>query len=210
MKFALALIEEDSLDDKSRRQLRSLEQDIAEMEALITALLMYAGFEQKNQQLTQTSGHIRDLFDEIQLRFIRQYHGVIELQLSDATNNSEFKCEWKLMETVLQNLIGNAARYARGCIRIEVASTENEYVIAVEDDGPGVPVSERHRVFDSFVRLYTEPASESQTVGNLGAGGFGLGLAIVKRIMQWHKGNAAFVEPRTLSGARVEIHWPKA
>ncbi len=209
MKFALALIEEGSLDDKSRRQLRSLEQDIAEMEALITALLMYAGFEQKTQQLTQTSGYIRDLFDEIQLRFIRQYHGVIELQLSDATNNSEFRCEWKLMETVLQNLIGNAARYARGRIRIEVANTAKEYVIAVEDDGPGVPVSERHRVFDSFVRLYSEPASDSQPVGNSGAGGFGLGLAIVKRIMQWHKGNAAFVEPRTLSGARVEIHWPK-
>ena len=50
MKFALAMIEEEKLTEKDRRQLRSVEQDIAEMESLISALLAYAGFEQKTQQ----------------------------------------------------------------------------------------------------------------------------------------------------------------
>lgn len=213
MKFALAMIEEKNLDEKSRRQLRSLEQDIAEMESLISALLAYAGFEQKTQQLQQTSGHMRDLLDELQLRFARnsprQHQRNIQLEICDTTNNAEFMCEWKLIETVMQNFINNAARYAKSRIRIDLMQTASEYIIAVEDDGPGIPANERERVFDSFVRLYYAEQDGDETSGNSATGGFGLGLAIVKRIMQWHHGSAQFVEPEVLGGARAQIRWPK-
>lgn len=214
MKFALAMIEEEKLDEKGRRQLRSVEQDIAEMESLISALLAYAGFEQKTQQLKQTSGYMRDLLDELQLRFARRHprqdQRHLQLEICDITNNAEFVCEWKLIETVLQNFINNAARYAKSRIRIELMQTNSEYIIAVEDDGPGIPASERERVFDSFVRLYYAEQDGDQTSGNSTTGGFGLGLAIVKRIMQWHHGSAQFVEPETLGGARAQIRWPKS
>lgn len=209
MKFALAMVEEENLTDKDRRQLRSVEQDIAEMESLISALLAYAGFEQKTQQLKQTSGHMRDLLDELQLRFARNsprlHH--VELEICDTTDNAEFICEWKLIETVLQNFINNAARYAKARIRIELMQTQSEFIIAVEDDGAGIPKDKRERVFESFVRLYHEDQDEN-TSGSA-TGGFGLGLAIVKRIMQWHQGSAQFVEPHFLGGARAEIRWPK-
>ena len=209
MKFALAMVEEENLTDKDRRQLRSVEQDIAEMESLISALLAYAGFEQKTQQLKQTSGHMRDLLEELQLRFARnsprQHH--VELEICDTTDNAEFICEWKLIETVLQNFINNAARYAKARIRIELMQTQSEFIIAVEDDGAGIPKDKRERVFESFVRLYHEDQDEN-TAGSA-TGGFGLGLAIVKRIMQWHQGSAQFVEPKMLGGARAEIRWPK-
>lgn len=216
MKFALAMIDEEQLGEKSRRQLHSVEQDIAEMEALISALLNYAGFEQKTQQLQQTRGHMRDLLDELQLRFQRQ-HGSsnlsLQLEICDLTDNAEFICEWKLMETVLQNFINNAARYAKTRIRIELMQSASEYIIAVEDDGMGIPADKRERVFDSFVRLYyenqgSEDNSDSQLAGSA-TGGFGLGLAIVKRIMQWHNGRAEFVDPQLLGGARAQVRWPK-
>lgn len=211
MKFALAMIEEEKLNDKDRRQLRSVEQDVAEMESLISALLAYAGFEQKTQQLKQTSGYMQDLLDELQVRFARnspgQHQRHLQLEICDNTGNAEFICEWKLIETVLQNFINNAARYAKSRIRIELMQTQTEYIIAVEDDGPGIPVDKRERVFESFVRLYHEEQSEN-TSGSA-TGGFGLGLAIVKRIMQWHQGTAQFVEPEILGGARAEIRWPK-
>jgi signal transduction histidine kinase len=213
MKFALAMIEEEKLSDKDRRQLRSLEQDIAEMESLISALLAYAGFEQKTQQLKQSNGYMRDLLDELQLRFSRnsprQHQHNVQLEICDTTDNAEFVCEWKLIETVLQNFINNAARYAKSRIRIELMQTQSEYIIAVEDDGPGIPANERERVFDSFVRLYYAEQDGDQTSGNSATGGFGLGLAIVKRIMQWHHGTAQFVEPETLRGARAQIRWPR-
>lgn len=209
MKFALAMIEEEKLNDKDRRQLRSLEQDISEMESLISALLAYAGFEQKTQQLKQTSSHMRDLLDELQVRFARHNQRHLHLEICDTTNNAEFICEWKLIETVLQNFINNAARYAKSRIRIELMQTQSEYIITVEDDGPGIPADERERVFDSFVRLYYAEQDGDQTSGNSSTGGFGLGLAIVKRIMQWHHGTAQFVEPEVLGGARAQIRWPK-
>lgn len=208
MKFALAMIEEEKLNDKDRRQLRSVEQDIAEMESLISALLAYAGFEQKTQQLKQTSGHMRDLLDEVQLRFARHNQRHLQLEICDTTGNAAFVCEWKLIETVLQNFINNAARYAKARIRIELMQTQSEYIIAVEDDGPGIPADKRERVFESFVRLYHEEPNEN-TAGSA-TGGFGLGLAIVKRIMQWHQGTAQFVEPEILDGARAQVRWPKS
>jgi two-component system OmpR family sensor kinase len=208
MKFALALIDEQQLHEKNRRQLRSVEQDVAEMEALISALLMYAGFEQKTQQLHQTPGHMNDLLAEIQQRFNRHNERNLHLEIIDHSGGAVFSCEWKLMETVLQNLINNAARYAIHSIRVELAQTATHYCIAVEDDGPGIPVDKRERVFESFVRLYGEN-SEDTTTQNTHTGGFGLGLAIVKRIMQWHNGSATFAEPKQLGGARVEIMWPK-
>lgn len=208
MKFALALIDEQQLHEKNRRQLRSVEQDVAEMEALISALLMYAGFEQKTQQLHQTPGHMNDLLAEIQRRFNRHNERNLQLEVIDHCGGAAFSCEWKLMETVLQNLINNAARYATHSIRVELVQTATHYRIAVEDDGPGIPIDKRERVFESFVRLYGENNEDTATQ-NTHTGGFGLGLAIVKRIMQWHNGSAVFVEPNQLGGARVEIVWPK-
>lgn len=209
MKFALAMVDEENLTEKDRRQVRSLEQDVAEMESLISSLLMYAGFEQKTQRLQQKPGHIADLLDEIQLRFSRNNPRGLEFIVKDFSNTAAMCCEWKLMETVLQNLINNAARYANVKILIEVTQTDDEYQVAVEDDGPGVPSDKRERVFESFVRLYHEEESTPEKSQGSATGGFGLGLAIVKRIMEWHGGVAEFVEPRHLRGARVQVHWPK-
>lgn len=209
MKFALAMIDEKKLGDKDQRQLRSLELDIAEMESLISSLLMYAGFEQKTQRLEQTAGYMNDLLDEIRLRFSRHNERNLQLTVEDASNNAIVYCEWKLMETVLQNLINNAARYAQSSILVEIRQTDNDYIIAVEDDGPGIPIEKRLRVFDSFVRLYHEESSANEKFNGSATGGFGLGLAIVKRIMQWHKGRAEFVEPQQLGGARAQVRWPK-
>ncbi len=208
MKFALALVDEETLDEKNRRQLRSVEQDVVEMETLISALLMYAGFEQKTQTLQQTSGHMRDLLVDIQQRFNRHNERHLQLDIVDRSEGQVFSCEWKLMETVLQNLINNAARYATSGLYIELAQTATHYCIAVEDDGPGIPADKREKVFESFVRLYSEHTQEA-FAANGSTGGFGLGLAIVKRIMQWHGGTAVFVEPQKLGGARVQISWPK-
>ncbi|HTF96903.1 MAG TPA: ATP-binding protein [Cellvibrio sp.] len=208
MKFALAMINEDKLGDKDRRQLRSLELDIVEMESLISSLLMYAGFEQKTQSLHQTPGHMCDLLNEIQTRFNRHNENKLRLVIVDNSNNSIFFCEWKLMETVLQNLINNASRYAQNVIHIEIQQTEYEYLIAVEDDGPGIPAEKRERVFESFVRLYHEEETTPEKSNGSATGGFGLGLAIVKRIMQWHKGTAEFVGPQQLGGARAQVRWP--
>ncbi len=202
MKFAMAMLDAQTHPEKIQKQHLSIAQDINEMESLIGSLLMYAGFEQNSEQLQQCEGHMRALLTDICKRFARNNPRNITVDIIDYSGSAVFCCEWKLIETVLQNLMNNAARYAQTSICIGLEQTATEYRIFIEDDGSGIPESERQRVFDSFVRLYSaEPNSST--------GGFGLGLAIVKRIMKWHRGDAFFAPPEQLSGARAVICWPK-
>jgi two-component system OmpR family sensor kinase len=197
MKFALALIDENKLDAHTRQQLSSLSLDISEMESLINTLLLYAGFEQQQQQLKLTPGPVINLLDSLEKNFRKTHSSDLQLIIEDSTQGQDFYCEWKLLETVLQNLVNNAARYAKTTISIKSSINQDLYKICVEDDGPGIPETERERVFDSFVRLYDEPKQS----------GFGLGLAIVKRIMQWHQGGVTIEAAPELGGARLVLHW---
>lgn len=200
MKFALAMTETSNATDAQKKSLQSIGQDIAEMEELITSLLLYAGFEQSSGQLDRREGHMKDLLDEMLARLYRDRASTVAIEIIDHTPGAIYSCEWKLMETVIQNLLLNAVRFARSRVRIELAALENIFQISVEDDGPGIPKEERTRVFDSFVRLYNEDSKQ--------AGGFGLGLAIVRRVMQWHGGKVEFADSN-LDGAKAVLSWPK-
>lgn len=204
MKFALAMIDTQSANPNNQKNLDSIQQDISEMESLISALLMYAGFEQESQHLAQCAGDMRGMLEEIRNRFMRSNPRNLTINIRHCPEDNRVLCEWKLMETVVQNLINNAARYAQTTILIEVIEDANHFYIAVEDDGIGVASAERDRVFESFVRLYNEDQAQQRSTG-----GFGLGLAIVKRIIKWHKGDARFTDPHYLTGARIELQWPK-
>jgi signal transduction histidine kinase len=147
---------------------------------------------------------MHDLLETIRERFVREGKHHLYMDIVDRTPGTGCICEWKLMETAIQNLVNNAARYASACIRIEYGKIDKEWYLLVEDDGPGIPLEQRERIFDSFVRLYHADAEgESQSSG------FGLGLAIVKRIMQWHKGQVRALNPKVLTGASIELRWPE-
>ncbi len=201
MKFALAMVDLEKLDEKSKQHIASLEMDISDMESLINSLLIYAGFEQQTQKLLLTSGNISDLLEHISRNFHRSHlTNKLQLQIFDQSESQAFNCEWKLMETALQNLLSNAARFATNSIKLSACISTSEYQLIVEDDGPGIPPESRQRVTESFVRLYDEHQSGS---------GFGLGLAIVKRIMQWHRGGLTIEQSPELGGAKLILHWPK-
>ncbi|ACE86322.1 ATP-binding protein [Cellvibrio japonicus] len=204
MKFALAMLESQPLDEKSQRQCRNIATDVAEMESLISTLLMYAGFERYSQQLQISTGQMSDLLEELKQRFAHNNQRQLTLELIYTGMDQYCQCEWKLIETALQNAIGNASRYARSRIRIEWQPGTTHNCLAIEDDGPGIPEQERARVFGSFVRLY-----EGQVAPGENTSGFGLGLAIIQRVLEWHGGHAIFTEPGHLGGARLELHWPR-
>jgi signal transduction histidine kinase len=81
------------------------------------------------------------------------------------------------LSRMFRNLADNAVRYARGRVLITAEATD-PLTVEVIDDGPGIPASERMRVFDRFVRL--DPSR-----GHAG-GSSGLGLAIAREIAAAH------------------------
>jgi two-component system, OmpR family, sensor kinase len=100
---------------------------------------------------------------------------------------------------VLDNLLENAVAYCPGGTHIEVQARNGDgrRVLSVADDGPGIPETERARVFDRFFRGQT---------GRRSAPGTGLGLAIVREIAdRWGAEIDLQSDPR---GTRIAIGWP--
>jgi two-component system OmpR family sensor kinase len=207
MKFALAMVkgkvsQNETINDSLNMHLASLAQDVEEMEALITQLLSYAGYEQESGPLEQKNGDMAFLISEL-IRRAKASHSAnhIDIFLECKMNVTQVNCDWHLMERAIFNLIHNALRFADKKIIITLSQSEKDYQITIEDDGPGIPDDQALRVFESFVRL--EVNANAQTRG------FGLGLAIVKRVMKWHLGQAFVDKSHALGGAKFTLLWPR-
>jgi len=83
---------------------------------------------------------------------------------------------------LLRNLGDNAAAHARSAVTVGLAVQDQQAVLTVADDGPGVAAADRERIFERFTRLDAARARLAD------GGGAGLGLAICRRIVQRHHG----------------------
>lgn len=99
---------------------------------------------------------------------------------------------------VLTNLLDNAARYRAHRTGVSAVAAPDELVICIDDDGPGIPVEDRRRVFEPFTRL-----DDARSAG----GGTGLGLAIVHELVDGMNGDVA-VSDSTGGGARIVVRLP--
>jgi signal transduction histidine kinase len=105
------------------------------------------------------------------------------------------------LRRILHNLGDNAARHASSRVRFTLDERDGTAVLAVDDDGPGIPETDRERVFERFVRLDDARARDD--------GGSGLGLAIVAELAGAH-GGAVAVASSPLGGASIEVTLPAA
>jgi signal transduction histidine kinase len=104
------------------------------------------------------------------------------------------------LDRVLRNLVDNAVQHARSRVTITLTAQDDQSVLIVADDGPGIPPEDRERVFDRFVRLDEDRSRDD--------GGSGLGLAIAAEIAREHGGSLAVAESE--QGARMEFRLPLA
>ncbi|MBB5777565.1 DUF4153 domain-containing protein [Nonomuraea jabiensis] len=104
-----------------------------------------------------------------------------------------------LLAQVLANLLDNAVRHSPsdGVVTVTVGAERAGVRLAVADQGPGIPVAARGRVFERFSRLDAGRAADS--------GGAGLGLAIVKEIVELHGGSIRIDD---CAGCRMVVDLP--
>jgi len=105
---------------------------------------------------------------------------------------------------VLENLLDNAISFSpdQGLVQIIATVADDEVLISVEDEGPGVPPEERETVFRRFHSVRPE--------GQFGKHS-GLGLAIVRSIVEGHQGRVAIGDrDDAQSGARFIVRLPMA
>ncbi|MBN9100597.1 MULTISPECIES: HAMP domain-containing sensor histidine kinase [unclassified Pseudonocardia] len=100
---------------------------------------------------------------------------------------------------VVRNLVDNARRHASTRVLVTVRRDGGDAVVEVSDDGPGVPLSDRGRVFERFVRLDDARARSD--------GGSGLGLAIVAEVVAAHDGSVE-IDDAPGGGALFRVRLP--
>jgi two-component system sensor histidine kinase TctE len=102
----------------------------------------------------------------------------------------------KRLKEMLYNLVDNALLYTPtgGKVTVKVQHEAGEIVLSVIDNGPGIPKSEREKVFERFHRV----------IGT-GQEGSGLGLAIVMEIAQLHQANVEIADEPRKKGLNIQV-----
>jgi len=106
-----------------------------------------------------------------------------------------------MLQMALSNLVENAAKYAPKQTLIKVRLYESGHLLKwqVADEGPGIPLEERERIFLKFYRIGNENTRKAK--------GSGLGLFLTRKIMEQH-GASILVKDNTPTGACFEVTWP--
>lgn len=105
------------------------------------------------------------------------------------------------LELALRNVISNAIKHhdkPSGTIIIEYTPIDEEHIISISDDGPGIPDELQDRAIEMFQTLQSRDEIE----------GSGLGLSIVKRAMERLCGNLRIIS-NARDGTKIELRWPK-
>lgn len=124
----------------------------------------------------------------------------IRLTLAADPGSPAVAAQRELLAQALTNLLDNAVKHtpAGGVISVEVRADAGEVLLAVADNGPGIPASDRKRVLDRFVRL-----EESRSTP-----GSGLGLSLVAAVARLHGATLELADNGP--GLRVELRFQAA
>jgi signal transduction histidine kinase len=147
------------------------------MTRIIEDLLLLARADERG--LPSRRGDV-DLDDLVESEAAR-LRGADRLQMRIDTTPARVTGDRAQLSRALRNLVDNAVRHATSQVCLRLRTEGPEAVIEVVDDGPGIPVQDRLRVFERFVRL--------DEARDRGGGGAGLGLAIVAEVVAAHGGS---------------------
>ncbi len=171
-----------------------LGQELERFSELVQDLLeisrLQAGVEAAHRTDENPEALVREVLESTARAHVR-----VELDPSTPTTVSIDK---RRMAQVLVNLLNNADAYGRGATAVVVAGTDSSLLLAVDDAGPGIPPSERERVFDRFAR-----GSWSESTP-----GTGLGLALAVEHLRLHDGRM-WIDDAPDGGARFVIEVPR-
>ena len=201
IRFAVDMLA-DTDDYEDRMSQRDyIDQDIESLNGLIDEILTYAKLEEGSPKMDWEDVDLQELVSQI-VRETNALGKPVTVKVGKVQKGAFAQADRRYLHRVLQNLAGNATRYAESTIIISAGLEKNEAFISVEDDGQGIPEKDREKVFIPFARL-----DDSRTRAS---GGYGLGLSIVSRIAFWFNGRMSVDESPTLGGARFIMKWPKS
>jgi signal transduction histidine kinase len=181
---------------QAEARLRSIDEDLNEVDHLVTELLELNRSEAPSGQIREpipVRQTLEDMADKI-----RELAPTLTIRV-DAPPDLMVPAAAHLFRRAIRNLLTNAVRYARTRVTMTARQAGGQVEIVVEDDGPGIPAEQRVRVLEPFARLDDSRSRDT--------GGVGLGLAIVARVLASHGGHVE-VGDAPCGGAQLRTVWP--
>ncbi|MGN8276125.1 ATP-binding protein [Pseudomonas sp. SMN5] len=187
-------------DPASARELiEDMYADLGELEDMVSELLTYASLEHGATAISLQPIEAGSWLDSVVASVTLEAEAAgVEVRLVECQVET-FDIEPRFMARAVINLLRNAIRYAQANVQVSLLCDAGQYQLLVDDDGPGVPVDGREKIFEPFARLDT--SRDRRT------GGFGLGLALVRRVAQSHGGQVQ-VSESAWGGASLRMVWP--
>jgi two-component system osmolarity sensor histidine kinase EnvZ len=183
MKLQLSLMEAGSETEELKR-------DVDEMDKMVAAYLAFArGQNEQPAEPTDLGNLLQELADDT-----RRGGREIQVEIGQPVTLMLRRLSFK---RALSNLVENALRFGRH-VRLTVERRQDSIDLHIDDDGPGIPEKERHKVFRPFYRL---------DQARHGSGNVGLGLTIARDAVLAHGGEIRMAAS-PLGGLRVSIHLP--
>ncbi len=196
LRFSVELASQSSDINEIKNRLNSVENDVEELEKLISEMLNYAKLNQPIPQLKFEKIELSQLILSAIEKFKKSENNIRFITNISLKDKHYFvNANRAYIERCLQNLLQNAEKFARSTIEVTLKKgNEGYYQLSIEDDGPGIPIEDRTRIFEPFVQL-------SNQIKNSSAG-FGLGLAIVKKIIDIHYWNIQVADSK-MGGTKI-------
>ena len=201
MAFAL-LLERLQFPTDSRESdlLRTVDEEMHRLVRLINELLDFSRYQNGLQKLERSPCQIDSLLTQARERFSgpAEEQG-LALEVDCAADLPTVQLDRLQIERVLDNLLANALRHSHpgGTVRMRAMMQDERLLIAVEDQGEGVPYGQQARIFEPFVQI------------GASRGGVGLGLALCREIVQLHGGQIT-LHSHPGEGAHFQLLLPVA
>ncbi len=169
-----------SLNDNQREFLKRIQESVQHITSLINDLLELGSIEaglDTRREFVHLDGILNYTLEMLQGQ-IKAKH--INLKTEIASALPALRANPVRLRQVLDNVVGNAIKYShdQGEVTVAMRSEDDQIIVQVTDNGPGIPVKDQAHIFDKFYR----GSNISSKAGS------GLGLAIVKSIVEAHQG----------------------
>ena len=192
----LALLESDP--DQHQELLERVSTSMERLSHTITQLLSLARSQQDaSHNMVMSRVNLNKIAQEVTTDMVpTAIKKGLDLGFEADTQSTIILGDSKRLKEMLYNLVDNALLYtpAGGKVTVKVQHEAGEIVLSVIDNGPGIPKSEREKVFERFHRV----------IGT-GQEGSGLGLAIVMEIAQLHQANVEIADEPRKKGLNIQV-----
>ncbi len=199
-KLNLETLQKHQLDEAKREKLIQMTlQETNRLNTLASNILMSAQLE-SGKSSTREDINFSDLVNNIANDFVTRYPD--RTWNIDITEDVELEGDPLLLQILVNNLLENAVKYSppRSAIVCKLEEYEEGYILTISDNGPGIPDTEKKKVFGKFYRIGSEQTRSAK--------GTGLGLYLCRKIADDHHASIT-IEDNDPKGASVIVEFEK-